>query len=321
VIEAIGLFGSMRSAWEEVLAEIEALEAIHSLVDDFGACLREEGIPAEFTTSEGRYLGYVDSLLGATGSDESTRPEIRARTGQLYAECGQDLFAARTSLRSRERREAFLRQYEDSIARLSDLLLGLDQPPATPTATTSTTIAAVGDEELLACMVGSWQFDTAAFEEKLQNHSDPSGTEIIVTYVSGEGYLVVGAGGAFTLGYDDLTYLIAMPTGGGTVEDLVTVSGEVTGGFTLEGDVFLAGEVSDPVLVVTRIFEGQELGELPPSFSYRSLRMGTRANHPYYLEKITIGCTGTQLVVNDVVRIDTLTGDGPSTVWSRATDH
>jgi len=130
VIEAMGLFGSMRSAWEGVLAEIDALEAIHALVDDFGVCLREEGIPAEFTMSEGHYLGYVDSLLVATGSDESTWPEIRERTGRLYAECGQDLFTARTALRSGERREAFLSQYEDSIDRLSELVLGIDQPPA-----------------------------------------------------------------------------------------------------------------------------------------------------------------------------------------------
>ncbi|MBU1227129.1 MAG: hypothetical protein KJ698_07970 [Actinobacteria bacterium] len=319
VIEAIGLFGSMRSAWEEVLAEIDALEATHSLVDEFGACLREEGIPAEFTTSEGHYLGYVDSLL-ATGSDQSTRPEIRQRMGRLYADCGQDLFAARSALRSGERRETFLSQHQDSISRLSALLLGLDQPPDTPTGATSTTIAAVGDAELLACMVGGWQFDTAAFEVELQNHEDPSGIYLLIDYVSGGGSLVVRADGTFTLGYDDLTYLIEAPTSGGTVEDLVTVSGEVNGEFTLDGDVFLAGEVSDPVLVVTRVFEGQDLGELPPAFSYRSLRMGTRANHPYYLEKITIGCTGTQLMVNDVVRIDTLTGDGPSTVWSRASE-
>jgi hypothetical protein len=136
-------------------------------------------------------------------------------------------------------------------------------------------------------MVGDWQLDTAAFEEKLQNHSDPSRTGIIVTYVSGEGHLVVGADRTFTLGYDDLTYLIAMPTSGETIENLVVVSGQVTGGFTLEGDVFLAGEVSDPVLVIWQTFEGQDIGELPPSFRGASLRMGTRANQPYYLEKIT----------------------------------
>jgi hypothetical protein len=215
VIEAIGLFGSMRSAWEEVLAEIDALDATHSLVDEFGACLREEGIPAEFTTSEGRYLGYVDSLL-ATGSDQSTWPEIRQRMGRLYADCGQDLFAARSALRSGERRESFLSQHQDSISRLSALLLGLDQPPDTPTGATSTTIAAVGDAELLACMVGGWQFDTAAFEVELQNHEDPSGIYLLIDYVSGGGSLVVRADGTFTLGYDDLTYLIEAPTSGGT---------------------------------------------------------------------------------------------------------
>jgi len=35
------------------------------------------------------------------------------------------------------------------------------------------------------------------------------------------------------------------------------------------------------------------------------------------METVTIDCSGDRLVVNDEVRIDTSTGDGPSTVWVR----
>ncbi|HAX81866.1 MAG TPA: hypothetical protein DCY40_04785, partial [Actinobacteria bacterium] len=88
VIVAYGLYATMRDAWESVLEEIEDTAEVRSLVSGFGNCLREQGVPAEFTNTEGAFLGYVDSLLMATGGDQSTWPAIRESTGKLYAECG-----------------------------------------------------------------------------------------------------------------------------------------------------------------------------------------------------------------------------------------
>ncbi|MDP2623746.1 MAG: hypothetical protein Q8Q29_08115 [Actinomycetota bacterium] len=124
VIVAYELSASIRSAWEVVLAEIDATAEIQSLVVGFSSCLVAEGIPATNARSEGSFLGYVDSLLAATGADESAWPEIRERMGKLYVECGRELFEARERLRSGERREAFLRGHEEAIRELSELLYG-----------------------------------------------------------------------------------------------------------------------------------------------------------------------------------------------------
>jgi len=121
-ITAYELYASVRGPWESVLDEIDATDEIRGLVDAFGSCLRDEGIPADATASEGAFLGHVQSLLMATGVDESSWPEINERMGKLYAECGRELFEARERLRSGERREAFLREHEVAIRELSELL-------------------------------------------------------------------------------------------------------------------------------------------------------------------------------------------------------
>jgi hypothetical protein len=122
----------------------------------------------------------------------------------------------------------------------------------------------------------------------------------------------------FTLSYDELT--IRYRELGSTLPDpdiVLVVAGEVSGAFELEGNVFLAGDINDPPLAILRSLSGGGYAELPPIIRGASLRMGTRANHPYYMEKITIDCDQDRLVVNDEVRIDPLTGDGPSTIWLR----
>ena len=124
VIVASGLYASVRGPWESVLDEIDATDEIRSLVGEFGTCLRAQGIPANATVSEGAFLGHVQSLLMATGVDESSWPEINERMGKLYVECGRELFEARERLRGGERREAFLREHEVAIRELSDLLYG-----------------------------------------------------------------------------------------------------------------------------------------------------------------------------------------------------
>jgi hypothetical protein len=124
VIVAYELYASMRSAWEVVLAEIDATAEIRSLVTGFSSCLVVEGIPTTNARSEGAFLGYFDSMLAATGADESAWPEIRERMGKLYVECGRELFEARERLRAGDRREAFLREHEAAIRELSELLYG-----------------------------------------------------------------------------------------------------------------------------------------------------------------------------------------------------
>jgi hypothetical protein len=59
-----------------------------------------------------------------TGGDPTEFVEVSERMGKLYAECGRELFETRERMRGGERREAFLREHEESIRRLSDLLYG-----------------------------------------------------------------------------------------------------------------------------------------------------------------------------------------------------
>jgi hypothetical protein len=124
VIVALELWVSVRFAWEPVLAEIDATDEIRSLVGEFSSCLIEEGIPADSAASETAYLSYVDFLLADTGGDPTEFVEVSERMGKLYAECGRELFETRERMRGGERREAFLREHEESIRRLSDLLYG-----------------------------------------------------------------------------------------------------------------------------------------------------------------------------------------------------
>jgi hypothetical protein len=132
VIAAYELYAAVRGPWESVLDEIDAIDEIRSLVGEFGACLRAQGIPADATASEGTFLGHVQSLLMATGVDESSWPEINERMGKLYVECGRKLFEARERLRGGERREAFLREHEVAIRELSELLYGPGAGGSTP---------------------------------------------------------------------------------------------------------------------------------------------------------------------------------------------
>jgi hypothetical protein len=308
------LYASIRSAWELVLAEIEATDEIRSLVNGFGACLRDREVPAGFTTSEGAYLGYVDSLLAAT--EELSFNQIRESTGKLYAECGSDLFAAREALRGGARREAFLGEHQESISQLWNLLLIIDSSPPIDTAVTTiaTTTTSLGDEALLACMVGTWSVDMEGFAAALQANIDPRGDTYVVTVESGDGSLTITGDSTFAVSYDGLTIRIHES---GHTDTVVVVSGEVTAGFTLQGNVFLAGEIDGDPLVVLRSLSDGTWAEVPPVIRDISLRLGTPASRPLYMEKVTIDCSGDRLVVNDEVRIDTSTGDGPSTVWVR----
>jgi len=128
-IVAYDLYASVRGPWETVLDEIDATDEIMSLVGEFGACLRDEGIPAEFTASVSTYLGYVQSLKMAVEGELTQVAEINERMGKLYVGCGRELFEARERLRGGERREAFLREHEVAIRELSDLLYGGGSSP------------------------------------------------------------------------------------------------------------------------------------------------------------------------------------------------
>ncbi len=116
------LYRTIRSAWEEVLTEMDDSDEIGALVGGFGSCLVDEGIPVEYTTSVERYLGYVDSLLVDSDDDATKIAEIHKEYGKLYAECGRELFETREQLRSGEQRVAFLEEHAEAIRELTDLI-------------------------------------------------------------------------------------------------------------------------------------------------------------------------------------------------------
>lgn len=127
---AIEIFGSIRSAWEVVLDEIETLDEVVRLKEDFSACVRDEGIPAS-SSSEHGFLSYVDFLraeVADTAADlEDAREQqagIKLTMGRLYAECGRELFEAREQLRGGERRARFLAEHEAGIRELNDFVYG-----------------------------------------------------------------------------------------------------------------------------------------------------------------------------------------------------
>jgi hypothetical protein len=117
-------FASVRDAWEDVLAEIEGTDEIVRLGDEFSACLRDEGVPAESATDAARYLAYVDGLMAQAGGDQAEMGSIAERFGKLYVECGRDLFEARERLRGGDYRDAFLLEHADALRKLSDVSYG-----------------------------------------------------------------------------------------------------------------------------------------------------------------------------------------------------
>lgn len=124
---AYELYAIVRGGWEEVLAEIDGSDEIRPVAEQFSGCLRDEGIPVEYTVSETHYLSYVDELLFKADGDIEEEAAIRVRYGKLYAKCGRELFEAKERLRSGERRIAFLAEHEEAIRELSDLLSGLER--------------------------------------------------------------------------------------------------------------------------------------------------------------------------------------------------
>lgn len=118
------LYGDLRGAWERVLTDIDNSAEVQMELAGFSACLVDNDIPAQYTTSLERYLGYVDSLL-MTAGDIDDYAEMRAideKFGKLYAECGRDLFETREQLRSGERRTDFLDDHAEEISELKDLI-------------------------------------------------------------------------------------------------------------------------------------------------------------------------------------------------------
>lgn len=122
---AYELYGLLRSRWEEVLDEIDGSDEVRVLVQGFGACLRDEGVPVESTVTELHFLSYVDELLYKADDVSADEEEIRVRLGKLYVECGRELFETKRQLRSGERRAAFLAEHAEAIRELSDLLSSL----------------------------------------------------------------------------------------------------------------------------------------------------------------------------------------------------
>lgn len=121
--EALDLWAATRSAWEDVLAEIETLDEVVALRDKFGECLRADGTPAQNTSTEDDFLFYVDGLVLAA-PDQAEITVILERSGKLYAECGHDLFEAQRRLRSGERRAAFVAEHDEAIRVISGALYG-----------------------------------------------------------------------------------------------------------------------------------------------------------------------------------------------------
>jgi len=116
------LYGTIRSAWEEVLTDIDSTVEVRAALGEFSSCLAVEDIPDQHTDSLERYLGYVDSLLMAADDDSTEMRSIHEEYGKLYAECGRELFDTREELRSGDQRISFLDDHSDEIRELTNLI-------------------------------------------------------------------------------------------------------------------------------------------------------------------------------------------------------
>jgi hypothetical protein len=208
-----------------------------------------------------------------------------------------------------------------------DLSVPIVSVPSSTTSTTSTTTAQDQEEsrratlELMACMIGTWDFDLAAYQAELQEFLDPEGDDIVVTVESGSGLLVIGPESMrFTLTYTDLVIGLEYPSGSGIVVDEIRVNGEVRSTFRLNRTAFLPGPIDDPVLTILRTTLTPSQGTMPDAqatFPDASLRLGTPGATAASSASITLECSGTRLVVTDRNEADSVTGDGPSAIWRR----
>lgn len=120
---AQALFAHMRGAWLDVMGEIEETDEVQERAAGFRDCLRENGIPPEWSADEVQMLTYVDRLR-LEADDREAANDAGVRYGKLYAECGRELFETRERLRGGERRVEFLEEHADAVRELSDLLYG-----------------------------------------------------------------------------------------------------------------------------------------------------------------------------------------------------
>jgi hypothetical protein len=116
------LYGTIRGAWEEVLTDVDNTAEVRAALAKFSSCLVDEEIPDQHTGSLLRHLGYVDSLLAAADDDRAQMLQVHEDFGELYAECGRELFKTREQLRSGDQRDAFLDEHAEEIGELSDLI-------------------------------------------------------------------------------------------------------------------------------------------------------------------------------------------------------
>jgi hypothetical protein len=192
---------------------------------------------------------------------------------------------------------------------------------STTTAVPTTTMTGAAGEQqrrataaLMACMVGTWEFDGEAFAQELQRQLDPEGDDLAVSVDSGGGTLVVGPTMTFVLSYRDLTVRLESLTSDGTTT-VVTVTGEVGSTFRLDRSVFLPGPIDEAMLTFLHARAADPVAGLLPPFSYRALQMGTADRGAAKPENITIECSGGRLVVLEHVL--TASGEAPSVTWLR----
>ncbi|MBK5224018.1 MAG: hypothetical protein JJE52_14325 [Acidimicrobiia bacterium] len=119
------LFAVLRAGWARELELIDTTSEVEAAAAALGSCLRDQGIPAEYTSEPRRFFGYVDSLRRALADDVDRQDAvIRLEHGRLYAECGASsgYFTVREQMRSGDRRTAFLAEHAPEIDELTALV-------------------------------------------------------------------------------------------------------------------------------------------------------------------------------------------------------
>ncbi len=116
------LFSSLRSTWEEVLVGIDDSDDVRDATTKYSQCLRDEGVPAQYTSPVTAFLGFTDATRAAQDGDPQKDAEVQEDFGKLYGRCAQDLFSVKERLRSGELRSAFLAEHEVTIRELASIV-------------------------------------------------------------------------------------------------------------------------------------------------------------------------------------------------------
>jgi hypothetical protein len=135
VQRADDLYHALYDQWGPIIVEhVRGGSLDQAAIDDFGACLRANGVPADLTVGASTPMGGDSDGMAVSTAEDTFLRWVTDRTlagtisttahedVPLYVECGQPLWDAREIALQRER-EAFTERHRDAIAELSDLVI------------------------------------------------------------------------------------------------------------------------------------------------------------------------------------------------------